>query len=84
MKKAKNKLFLQTILLGAMSVVLYFLLFYFEDRLLERSRGFSPDGWFFLVPIVIAFVFSAVHGVFTSNFWELLGVRAKRPVTHRQ
>ncbi len=84
MKTAKSKLFLQTILLGAISAVLYFLLYTFEDRILERSGGFAVDGWYFLAPILIALIFSAVHGVFTSNFWELLGVRAKKPVIDRR
>ncbi len=80
MKTAKSKLFLQTILLGAISAVLYFLLYTFEDRILERSGGFAVDGWYFLAPILIALIISAVHGVFTSHFWELLGIRAKKPV----
>ncbi|NIO10492.1 MAG: hypothetical protein GTO40_21780 [Deltaproteobacteria bacterium] len=77
-------MFIKTILLGTASALLYFLLFYFEDWILGRSRGFTLDGWFFLLPIFIAFVFSAVHGVFTGKFWELLGVRAKRPVIDRK
>ncbi len=84
MKTAKRKLFLQTLLLGAISAVLYFLLYTFEDRILERSGGYAIDGWYFLVPIFIALIFSAVHGVFTSNFWELLGIRAKKPVIDRR
>ena len=84
MTSAKSKLFLQTLLLGAISAVLYFLLYTFEDRILERSGGFAVDGWYFLAPILIALIFSAVHGVFTSHFWELLGIRAKKPVIHRR
>jgi len=84
MKTAKSKLFLQTLLLGAISAVLYFLLFYFENRILELSRGFAVNGWYFLAPIYIALIFSAVHGVFTSHFWELLGIRAKKPVIDRR
>ncbi len=84
MTTAKSKLLLQTLLLGAISAVLYFLLYTFEDRILERSRGFAVDGWYFLLPILIALIFSAVHGVFTSHFWELWGIRAKKPVIHRQ
>jgi len=34
--------------------VLYFLLYYFEDSVLERSRGFEEVGWYFLTPIIIA------------------------------
>ncbi len=84
MKTAKSKLFLQTILLGAISAVLYFLLYTFEDRILQLSRGYAVDGWYFLGHIFIALIFSAVHGVFTSHFWELLGIRAKKPVIDRR
>ena len=84
MTTAKGKLFLQTLLLGSISAVLYFLLYTFEERILELSGGFAVDGWYFLAPILIALIFSAVHGVFTSHFWELLGVRAKKPVIHRR
>lgn len=84
MKMAKSKLFLQTLLLGAISALLYFLLYTFEDRILDWSGGFAIDGWYFLAPILIAFIFSAVHGVFTSHFWELLGIRAKKPVIDRR
>jgi len=77
MKFTKTKLVFETALLGFSSAVLYFLLFYFEDTVLGWSKGFKKEGWFFIAPIVIAFVFSAVHGAFTGHFWELLGIRAK-------
>ena len=77
MKFTKTKLVLETALLGISSAVLYFLLFYFEDTVLGWSKGFKKEGWLFIAPIVIALVFSAVHGAFTGHFWELLGIRAK-------
>ena len=77
MESTKSKLVLEAALLGATTTVLYFLLFYFEDNVLQWCRGFKEDGWYFLAPIIIALVFSAVHGAFTSNFWRLLGIRAK-------
>ncbi len=77
MKFTKTKLVLETALLGIGSVVLYFLLFYFEDTVLGWSKGFKKVGWFFIAPIIIAFVFSVVHGAFTGHFWELLGIRGK-------
>jgi len=84
MKTTETKLLIQAILLGTITAVLYFLLYYFEDSLLERSRGFEEDGWYFLTPIIIALIFSAVHGVFTSHFWELLGIRARKPANKRR
>lgn len=77
MDTTKNKLALKTALLGIITAVLYFLLYYYEDTVLRWSKGFKEDGWFFLAPVVIAFVFSAVHGAFTSHFWRLLGIRSK-------
>jgi len=84
MKTSKTKLLIQTLLLGTITTVLYFLLYYFEDSVLERSRGFEEVGWYFLTPIIIALIFSAVHGVFTSHFWKLLGIRARKPPNKRR
>jgi hypothetical protein len=65
---------IQMILLGLFSATLYFLLYYFEGPILEWS---TQGGWYFMVPVVMAFVFSIVHGAFTGRFWDLLGVKAK-------
>ncbi|HPB76848.1 MAG TPA: hypothetical protein PLY96_16565, partial [Chromatiaceae bacterium] len=32
----------------------------------------------FLIPVVVAFVFSYFHGAFTGHFWETLGLRAAK------
>jgi hypothetical protein len=64
----------QTLLLGTYSVILYFLLYHFNDLILDFSK---QGGWYFVVPIVIAFTFSAIHGTFTGYFWDLLGIKAK-------
>ncbi len=65
---------LRTVLLGVFSLFLYVLLFAFEERILLLSTQGSLA---FLTPISIALVFSFVHGAFTSNFWDVLGVRPK-------
>ena len=59
---------------GAAVAVLYGLLFVNEQTIMSWSR---QGGWWFLLPLSIAFVFSVVHGNFTSQFWETLGVKAK-------
>lgn len=75
MPTATGKQITRTAIFGAASVFFYFLLYLYETPLLDwAGRG----GWYFLVPVVIAFAFSFVHGNFTSRFWDLLGVRAKR------
>ena len=74
-----------TLALGVASTGLYVLLFVFADRLPEIAaatrNGETPYGIALalaLVPILIALVFSFVHGAFTGRFWDLLGLRAKR------
>ena len=65
---------IQATTLGLLSVALYVLLYYFEEPILDLSKR---GGWYFLVPISMAFIFSIVHGTFTGRFWDLLGVKAK-------
>lgn len=65
---------IRTVSYGAVSLLLYFLLYHFHDEVLDYSR---QGQWFFIVPISIAFVFSVVHGNFTGQFWDLFGVKAK-------
>jgi len=60
---------------GLVSLVLYFLLYFFEDSILEFT---SKGGWYFIAPVILAFVFSYIHGSFTSHFWEVLGIKAKK------
>jgi hypothetical protein len=69
-----------TLILGLASAGLYTLLFLFSDRLpalaaLSREGGHKV---YALVPLGIALVFSFVHGAFTGQFWDLLGLRAKK------
>lgn len=68
-----------TLILGAASAGLYFLLFLFADRLTELA-ALTRDGQklYALVPLAVAMVFSFVHGAFTGHFWDLLGLRAKK------
>lgn len=64
---------------GALSAVLYSLLYLFGDDIRHWAELTSQgDKAYFLAPIGIAFVFSLVHGLFTDRFWEALGLTAKR------
>ncbi len=66
---------IRTVLLGIASTMLYLLLYSFEEPLLTYSQ---QGGWFFLVlVVVIAFIFSFVHGAFVNHFWDILGVKEK-------
>lgn len=60
---------------GAGSIGLYLLLAMYSREILALSA--NKESGYFLVPIVIAFIFSFVHGAFTGYFWEALGVKAK-------
>jgi hypothetical protein len=73
-KNSKSKILIQTLILGSISILLYFLLYHYEQQILDLSK---QGGWYFIVPISMAFAFSIVHGAFTGHFWDLLGVKAK-------
>lgn len=72
--ESRTNAVIQTISLGALSATLYYSLYHFNEQILEWSK---QGGWYFIVPITIAFIFSGVHGAFTGHFWDLLGVKAK-------
>lgn len=60
---------------GAASIAAYFLLYLFEEEIIALvGRG----GWYFLLPVATAFLFSYLHGTFTGYFWDILGIKAKK------
>jgi hypothetical protein len=69
-----SKAITNTVLLGLSSALLYLLLYLGAERILEWSEH---GHWAITIPIGIAFLFSIVHGAFTSHFWDLLGIKAK-------
>ena len=74
-KKGKGKQTGRLLGFGALTAVLYWLLFYHESLVL----GISSQGkWAFWAPVTIAFVISYAHGAFTGEFWDMLGVKAKK------
>ena len=76
-EKSTNKLVVT--LLGITSVGLYWLLFRYNQEILQIARDVqNGDKSLFLVPILIAFVFSYVHGAFTGGFWDVLGFKAAK------
>jgi hypothetical protein len=65
----------KAVLYGAASVALYVFLYLYAEQTVELARR-TQEGekiWF-LAPIVIAFVFSYVHGAFTGHFWDAIGI----------
>lgn len=77
--QAKLKPFYYATLYGIASLGLYFLLFLFNDEIRQMAEATSRgDKSLFFVPIIIAFIFSIVHGAYTGYFWEALGISAKK------
>ena len=65
---------IKLMLWGLMVVALYGILYLGETPLLHLV---AKGHWTFMVPISIAFLFSFVHGHFTGEFWNVLGIKAK-------
>ncbi|MET0105892.1 MAG: hypothetical protein ABW072_12250 [Sedimenticola sp.] len=74
MSVERNRALNKTLIYGVISVTLYVLLYLFNSEILSLSK---EGRWNFIVPMIIAFVFSIVHGNFTGQFWDLFGIKAK-------
>ncbi|MBF0138280.1 MAG: hypothetical protein H7833_20385 [Magnetococcus sp. DMHC-1] len=61
--------------MGMIVVGMYSLLFFREQDVLHYT---TLGGYYALVPILIAFLFSMAHGFFTAAFWNVLGIKAKK------
>lgn len=67
------------LLMGAASIGLYATMYFFNADLEALVKEtLSGNKSLFFVPILIAFVFSFIHGAFTSKFWDVLGIKAKK------
>lgn len=71
----KKKPVAAMVAMGIISLALYATLLLKQDLI---NSTFSQGGWYALLPIITAFVFSFFHGSFTGNFWTVLGVEAAR------
>jgi len=68
-----------TLVFGAASAGLYLLLFLLSGKLPEWAAAAREGAKVYaLIPILIALIFSFVHGAFTGHFWDLLGLRPKK------
>jgi hypothetical protein len=75
MDSQDNKPWTGLVLTGATTAALYILLFAYEQQVM---RSFTrTDGWYPLLPVATAFVFSFSHGAFTGYFWDVLGVKPR-------
>ena len=72
-----RKPYLELAVSGLASGLLYFLLYLYRHEIMASFT--RTDGWYPALPIVTAFIFSLVHGAFTSYFWHVVGVTAREP-----
>ncbi len=65
--------------LGLLSGAMYYVLYLYSGDIRHIAEMTNQgDRSYFLLPIMIAFLFSLVHGLFTDRFWAALGLKAKR------
>jgi hypothetical protein len=77
-KSGRGRIVAMTLFTGALSGLLYLALYLFQNDIVQLAdatrHGTRID---FIVPIIIALVFSLVHGSFTERFWGMLGLKPK-------
>ena len=79
-KTSRSKLIGRTIGLGIASVALYAAVFTNTGTVMKY---FTKGGAYAALPIITVFVFSFVHGAFTSNLWSALGIEATKKTQPR-
>ena len=72
---AKKKPIGKMIVFGFFSISLFAALFTNQDLV---SSAFTRGGWYALLPIGTALMFSFVHGSFTGHFWTVMGIEAAK------
>jgi hypothetical protein len=72
-----SKPWIPLVVSGAASALCYVLLFSYQKEVMAAFT--RTDGWYPMLPVVTAFVFSLAHGAFTGYFWEVLGITARQP-----
>ncbi len=72
---AAKKPWLQLAVSGLLSAACYWALFAHEQAVMASST--RTDGLYWLLPVLVAFLFSFAHGAFTGYFWEAVGIRAR-------
>lgn len=72
---ARPRLWLRLLASGSASALCYGFLFANEREVMAAFT--RTDGWYPVLPVLTAFVFSLVHGAFTSYFWDAVGIVAR-------
>lgn len=66
----------KALIFGVVNALLYTLIFVYSDQLVNYAkRTQQGEKIWFIVPIIIAFIISYVHGTFTGAFWDTLGLK---------
>lgn len=73
--KQKKRPVGKMILMGVISAALYASLFLMQDII---NDYFGRGGLYAILLIITVFVFSFIHGSFTSIFWTILGIEASK------
>lgn len=73
-----GKLIGKTIAYGLGTVALYAAVFLNSDTVMNY---FTRGGWYAALPVSTVFLFSWIHGTFSHNVWEMLGIRAPQKAT---
>ncbi|MEK7237891.1 MAG: hypothetical protein AAB012_00170 [Nitrospirota bacterium] len=74
-KTTKKKPYAKMMFMGIISIALYVILLLKQDII---NKYFALGGMYAFLPIATAFIFSFVHGLFTGNFWTVMGIEAAR------
>ena len=73
--KPKKKPLGKMVIMGIVSISLYATLLLKQDIINDL---FVRGGFYAFLPIIVAFIFSVIHGSFTGKFWTVLGIEAAK------
>ena len=66
---------IKILFLGIISIFLYFLVFYFEETVMNY---FVLGSWYAILPISTAFLFSIVYGLFANYIIEFIRINKRK------
>ncbi len=76
-----GKLIGKTIAYGLATAALYAAVFLNSDTIMNY---FTRGGWYAALPVATVFLVSYVHGTFSHNVWEVMGIRAPQKTVQPQ
>jgi len=79
--KSRKRHVARTFVFGALAVGLYAAVFSNSAAIMSY---FTKGGVYALLPVATVFVFSYIHGSFTSSFWSALGIENSKSVAQKK